>query len=127
MQGTIVGMPLSCQATAETPLPSLDRGIRQAKEIEVVARELFTHGPSFVPGSTNRDPVKKTKLTFHPSQIPQRTRPGCVSPVQNPIWDLNSARKQIYLPPGRTVPKKEDLNLVLSFLRARPLEKTGWS
>ena len=73
VQGTIVGLPSSYQATAVTPPPSIDRGIRASEGDRGGSPELVHSRAVFFPGSTNRDPVKKTKFTFPPSQIPQGT------------------------------------------------------
>ena len=47
VQGAITGLPGVTVAIAVTPPPALTVVYGQTKEIEAVARNLFTHGPSF--------------------------------------------------------------------------------
>ena len=87
----------------DTP-PSLDRGTRQSEGDRGGRTELTGHARS---GQISDN---------------EKPEPGRVfSPSQSPVWDLNSPKRRMSLPPGQTQSsEKGDLNLVLSFPRTRP-------
>ena len=40
-------------------------------------------------------------------ELPLKPEPGCVfPPSHNPVWNLNSAKRRMCLPPGQTQPKR---------------------
>ena len=101
-QSAIIGLPASCVLTAVTPPPALTVVHGKAKEIEAVGRNL-----QVMPGQISDNEKPEPGRVFPPSQ--------------SPVWDLNSAKRRMCLPPGQTQSsEKGDLNLVLSFPRTRP-------
>ena len=88
IQGTTARLPPSYQATAVTPPPALTVVYGQAKEIEAVARNLFTHGPSFFSRCDESGPSQKDKIYLPSKSDPARnlTWPSKSIPARNLTW-----------------------------------------
>ena len=121
VQGAITGLPRSYRGyRRDTPPPALTVVYGQAKEIEAVARNLFTHGPSFFSRFDESGPSQKDKNYLPSKSIPARNLTWLCLPKPEPYMGSELGEKP-HVPTFRSdIPEKRDLNLVLSFLRARP-------